>query len=250
MYSNNSNRTHPGCLSLDRTEECEEAGHLQHRMAKYPAMSRLIRYWWHLVDWGFTQLYTNLAWAYDAVAWSVSGGQWIQWGQTALAWVQGPQVLEIGCGPGHLLVALARAGHTPYAIDQSPHMLRLAQKKLRRQGLRAGLVQGRAQHLPWPADSFDAVVMTFPAGFALQPATYAEIRRVLRPAGRSIMVSGARMQDGVYGRLVNLAFRLTSGTGGDLRYLQQVLERHGFAVVHHVVERPNSQVDLFIATPA
>ncbi len=211
-------------------------------------MGRLLRHWWRFVDWGFTQLYTNFAWAYDAVAWSVSGGQWIAWGKTALAWVEGPRVLEIGCGPGHLLVALAQAGHQPYAIDQSPHMLHLARRNLCRHGRVARLVQGQAQHLPWPANYFDSVVTTFPAGFALQPMTYAEVHRVLRPTGRFIMVCGAQMRDGIYGRLVNLAFRLTSGSGGDLGPLQHFLEHSGFTVVHSVVEHAGSQVDLLIGT--
>jgi ubiquinone/menaquinone biosynthesis C-methylase UbiE len=59
------------------------------------------------VKLGFHLLYHQFAFTYDAVAWFVSLGQWQAWGQAALKRVRGPRVLEIGHGPGHLLIALA-----------------------------------------------------------------------------------------------------------------------------------------------
>jgi ubiquinone/menaquinone biosynthesis C-methylase UbiE len=81
-----------------------------------------------LIKLGFHLLYHQFAFTYDAVAWLVSLGQWQAWGRTALKWVRGPRVLELGHGPGHLLIALARSGRQPIGIDLSPQMIRLAQR--------------------------------------------------------------------------------------------------------------------------
>jgi len=65
----------------------------------------------HLVVSAFHLLYHEAAWAYDAVAAAVSLGQWRAWGAAALPFLPGPRVLELGHGPGHMLIALTAAGY-------------------------------------------------------------------------------------------------------------------------------------------
>jgi ubiquinone/menaquinone biosynthesis C-methylase UbiE len=202
--------------------------------------------WWRFVEWGFTQLYTNFVWAYDAVAWVVSRGQWKEWGRAVLPGIRGSRVLEIGSGPGHLLAQMAAEGYAVSAIDASPQMVRIAQRRLRRRGLRAGLVWGRAQALPWPDGHFDSVVMTFPTDFALQPITLREIWRVLCPGGRVVIVDGARLRDDLYGRVVNLAFRVTQGGGDSLRLVVNLYKEAGFAVTCNVLHWPDSSVTILV----
>lgn len=206
----------------------------------------LLNPWWRLVGWGFTQLYTNFAWAYDAVAWAVSRGHWIQWGHAALPWVKGPRVLEIGSGPGHLLVTMASEGYAVSGIDLSAQMMRIARRRLGRHGVRAGLVRGRAQALPWPDTHFDSVVMTFPAGFALHPQTLSEVWRVLRPGGCLVVVDGARPRGGLYGWLVDVAFRITHESGNGLQAFGNLLEEAGLTVTREVQHWPDSSVEIII----
>jgi SAM-dependent methyltransferase len=63
-----------------------------------------------------------------------------------LAIAQDGPVLELGCGSGRVLVALAQAGHDVVGVDTSSHMLALAAEKLAAAGpgvaARARLVQG------------------------------------------------------------------------------------------------------------
>jgi demethylmenaquinone methyltransferase/2-methoxy-6-polyprenyl-1,4-benzoquinol methylase len=113
---------------------------------------------------------------------------------------QGERVLELGCGAGGALVALARAvgpeGRVA-GLDLAPGMIRRAASRLRGAGLadRAHLRVGDAMSIPFEDSSFDAVF----AAFTLElfdtpeiPLVLAECRRVLRSGGRIAVVSLAR----------------------------------------------------------
>src|SRR5207302_10197600 len=79
--------------------------------------------------------------------------------------------------------------------EQSPQMVAAARDTLRRRklGKNTTVLQGSAQHLPFPAASFDTVVSTFPTEYIYDPDTIAEVERVLRPAGRLIVAEGANI---------------------------------------------------------
>jgi SAM-dependent methyltransferase len=131
---------------------------------------------------------------FDFASGRVSGGRWKRWGCTAVSYVQGRRVLELGHGPGHLLIELKIAGYQPTGIDLSPGMGRLASRRLRLAGLNVPLVRCRAQVLPFRANSFDAVVATFPTDAALEPDTLREVARVIPQGGRLALVVGAQRE--------------------------------------------------------
>ena len=155
----------------------------------------------------FHHFYREFAWSYDAVAWAVSGGLWQRWALAALPELRG-RVLELGFGPGHLQQALA-AHPVVAGLDASPQMAALAARRLRRAGYAPRLACGQAQALPFPSATFDTVVATFPAEYILDPRTHAEIRRVLAPGGRLVVVPLAQLDSSLYTRLIDLAYRLT-----------------------------------------
>jgi ubiquinone/menaquinone biosynthesis C-methylase UbiE len=107
--------------------------------------------------------------------------------------MRGPRVLEIGHGPGHLLIALARSGRQPIGIDLSPQMIRIAQRNLRQAGVNAPQVQCRVQALPFRSGLFDSVVSTFPSNYIADRATLLEVQRVTNERGRLIVVFGAQL---------------------------------------------------------
>ncbi len=136
---------------------------------------------------GLNWLYHRGAWAYDTVAWLVSGGHWQDWVRSMALWPEaheGAWVLELGSGPGHLQAHLARLGFRPVGVDPSPFMIRRARKRLRRLGLPCRLLQARAQALPFPPESFHRIVATFPTEYIFEPDTIQEVWRVLRSGGR------------------------------------------------------------------
>lgn len=103
-------------------------------------------------------------------------------------------VLEVGCGPGHLVRELLRAapGATLTGVDLSPFMLEIAAADPAISGSgRVTLYHGDACALPWDDGAFDAVVALHV--FAHVPARVRdalmnEASRLLRPGG--ILVTG------------------------------------------------------------
>lgn len=139
----------------------------------------------------FDLLYHPLAWMYDFVAASVSLGQWKTWVMTTLPYLEGPRVLELGYGPGHLQVALTERGVATFGLDTSPQMARLARNKLQRKSFPYKLSIGNAQHPPFPDNTFDQVVATFPPEFINSFETLYQIYRVLKPGGQLIVLPNA-----------------------------------------------------------
>jgi ubiquinone/menaquinone biosynthesis C-methylase UbiE len=174
--------------------------------------SKLItRAYTRAIRWGFARFYREFAWTYDTVAAAVSGGRWPDWGRAALPYLRG-RVLELGCGTGNLQRSLAQYPEVrwPVGLDASPQMLGITLRKLIRAGLPIQLLRGVAQALPFAEQSFDSVVATFPTDYIIDPATLAEIGRVLRPGGRLVVVLAATFsRAGAYTRLVDLLYRAT-----------------------------------------
>lgn len=204
--------------------------------------------WRLLVVFGFRLLYNELAWLYDPVSWLVSLGHWRQWQRTALAYLprQG-RVLEIGFGPGHLLVDLAAAGCQPVGVDLSRAMLRQARRRLRRQKLPLALCRGRASALPFAAQAFDAVVLTFPAPFVYDREWIRHLARVLRPGGRLVVVEQAWFtRRDPLARGLEWLYRVTGQRGSTSR-LPRLLDAAGLAARCETVNVDGSRTSLVVA---
>ncbi len=173
------------------------------------------RIWSTFIHFGFRLLYYELAWTYDLVSWLVSLGEWGRWQRAALPFVQGPAVLEIGHGPGHLLVALQALGHTVTGVDLSPQMGRQARRRLARKQLSANLIQAKVQDLPLQTAVFHTVLSTFPTDYIVDPNSLAEIYRVLRADGRLVVVpEGHLTGQGLLHGLIDWLFRITGQRSG------------------------------------
>jgi len=99
-------------------------------------------------------------------------------------------VLDVGCGPGANLVFLEREGHDAHGIDLSKVAIAQAAERLTDAGFAPRLTVGSVMKLPFRDGSFDVVteveVLTYVVGMDV---AWAEIARVLRPAGRVISVA-------------------------------------------------------------
>ena len=137
-------------------------------------------------------VYSRYAAPYDWLSGVLWAGQWRLWQRAALPFVQGPRVLEVGMGTGNLQVDLMELGFEVCGIDLAPAMLRVASKKvLERTGRPIAACRADVTALPFASSSFDCVVSTKPSDYIILPQTHQEIKRVLSPGGRFvIMVSG------------------------------------------------------------
>jgi ubiquinone/menaquinone biosynthesis C-methylase UbiE len=107
----------------------------------------------------------------------------------------GEGVLEIGCGTGHGLAWLAKAGAAVNGLDLSAGMLARARRAVKRSGASADLCQGDAVRLPFKSNSFNAVFLSFTLELFPEdeiPLVLAECRRLLRWDGRLGVVSLAK----------------------------------------------------------
>jgi ubiquinone/menaquinone biosynthesis C-methylase UbiE len=103
----------------------------------------------------------------------------------------GGKILEIGFGTGSSLVSLVqRAGTTGkvYGVDLSTGMFRVAQSKLKKNGVlsRVELQCADAAHLPYPDNFFDAVFMSF----VLELFDTPELPLVLHECKRTLQNNG------------------------------------------------------------
>ena len=98
--------------------------------------------------------------------------------------VQTARVLEIGAGRGGKGVAYARAGMRVAALDVDMAALRLGADAARRYGAAVDFLAGDGTRLPFPSDSFDAVLLDSVIEHVGDPfALLQECQRVLRRGG-------------------------------------------------------------------
>ena len=143
--------------------------------------------------------YNRLSRWYDLVAGSTER-KYRDLGLQMLQAQAGENVLEIGFGTGHCLLALAKAvgpQGSVCGIDISAGMQDVALRRLQSAGAaeRVDLQVGDAAKLPYPHDSFDAVFMSFTLELFDTPEipqVLEQCRQVLRPGGRIGLVVMAR----------------------------------------------------------
>jgi ubiquinone/menaquinone biosynthesis C-methylase UbiE len=98
------------------------------------------------------------------------------------------EAADLGCGPGQLVIELARRapGLHVTGIDLAEEMIARGQDKARRTGIseRVSFRRGNAQQIPFPGASLDLVVSTLSLHHWSDPvAVLDEVARVLRPGG-------------------------------------------------------------------
>jgi ubiquinone/menaquinone biosynthesis C-methylase UbiE len=139
----------------------------------------------------FNLLYHQFAWTYDLVSGLVSIGMWNDWIKSIIPDITGQQILELGHGPGHLQIALLQEGKQVTGIDLSPQMGKICAKRIRKAHKQPVLVNGSALHLPFPENTFDQIVSTFPTEYITTQNTILEIYRVLQPGGIFLLLPAA-----------------------------------------------------------
>jgi len=135
-------------------------------------------------------LFDGVAPSYDTWAQVLTFFQYLRWRRflvSQMAFRPGNLVLDVCTGTAG--VAMEIADHHDgqiVGLDVSHLMLEAGVRAIEKKSLdgRVQLIQGRAEHLPFPDETFDTVVFTYLLRYIQDPdATIRELSRVLKPGG-------------------------------------------------------------------
>lgn len=146
---------------------------------------------WHFLPEGYLSRRSAAMyeWCIRNVYYVAGEGRALRALRAALRLQHPERVLELGCGPGRAVEALADA--LPWSeiigVDLSPFQIERAAQRCQRFGARVRVMHGDALSLPMSDESFDAIVAAHVAGHVPQDAAgnaMAESERVLEPKGK------------------------------------------------------------------
>jgi demethylmenaquinone methyltransferase/2-methoxy-6-polyprenyl-1,4-benzoquinol methylase len=136
------------------------------------------------------ELFSGLPRRYDLLAEVLSFGQNGRWRRELVGHLDAHEprtVLDVATGTAGVAIALAAATDARITgVDISDAMLERGRERVRTADLseRIHLEPARAEALPFPSESFDAVSFTYLLRYVADPAaTVGELARVLRPGG-------------------------------------------------------------------
>lgn len=102
----------------------------------------------------------------------------------------GMRVLDVATGTGNAALLAAEAGATVVGVDFTAVLLEAARGRARDAGLEVAFVEGDAESLPMPDDTFDRVLSVFGVMFAPDHRrAAAELWRVCKPGGSVVLAS-------------------------------------------------------------
>jgi len=113
----------------------------------------------------------------------------------------GDDVLDVACGTGNAAIRAAQAGGRVVGLDLTPELFEAGRALAAGAGVEVEWVEGDAETLPFPDESFDVVVSTLGVMFAPRHrVAAAELARVLRPGGRIALCNWA--EDSAVARVI------------------------------------------------
>ena len=125
------------------------------------------------------------------------------------------EVLDLACGTGDFSLAIARrmdrrgvSGHVA-GVDLSDGMLAVMKEKVAAAGLseRISMAQGDGENLPFPDGTFDRVTIAFGIrNFEHREEGLREMRRVLKPGGRLVILELSVPENRIVRGFYNLYF--------------------------------------------
>ncbi len=106
----------------------------------------------------------------------------------------GERALDLCCGTGDIALALAQRGAETIGLDFSPQMLEVAESRGREKNPQSAIrnpqfLEGDAQELPFPDNSFDIVTVGYGLrNLASWEKGLEEMHRVAKPGGRIVIL--------------------------------------------------------------
>jgi len=164
------------------------------------------------------------------------------------------EVIEVGAGNGLNFPHYPATVERVVAVEPEPDLRGMAETAARSAPVAVEVVEGRAEALPFPGESFDAAVACLVLCSVVdQSATLAEIRRVLRPGGtlrffEHVQADGAGMR-GVQRVLDATVWPLMAGNCHTSRDTGAAIAAAGFSITElDCFEFPQSRIPMPIQT--
>ena len=176
------------------------------------------------MEQGERDFFTKVAQNYDRLSGKLSAGLDNIWRRRAVELASGlksAKVLDVATGTGNIAIMLARKynGYKITALDTNREMLAVAEEKSR--GLKnVKYVHGSAESLGFAKSSFDVVITSFSLGaFDDLTKSLDEMKRVLRPGGRLIILDINKSHGKLFGELLGLyqMFSVAPTLNSDIR---------------------------------
>ena len=100
------------------------------------------------------------------------------------------RVLEVAPGPGYFSIELAKRGRRSVTgLDISKTFVEIARRNAEKEGVQVDFQHGNASRMPFEDASFDLIVCRAAfKNFSAPVAALREMRRVLRPGGKAIII--------------------------------------------------------------
>jgi ubiquinone/menaquinone biosynthesis C-methylase UbiE len=113
----------------------------------------------------------------------------------------GARVLDVACGNGNAALAAAHRFCRVAAVDYVPSLLARGRERAAAERLSIDFLEGDAEQLPFPAESFDVALSTFGVMFAPdQERAARELTRVVRRGGKIALANWT--PEGFVGRML------------------------------------------------
>lgn len=133
---------------------------------------------------------------YNGITQLFSFGQWEKWQDRVFEDLTGHRLLEIGVGPGKLLIRLAKKGYHVTGVELRHGMADEARKKAKESGYDIDILTQPIYKLPFKDETFDSIVLTFVlAEISDLDRAIIEMKRVLKKGGKVIIIAGGMPQD-------------------------------------------------------
>ncbi len=187
----------------------------------------------------------QIPWAYDALIQLFPG--LARWRAELIALASG-RVLEVGCGTGLGLRDFGHGVDDVCGIDPNASSLRRARRRLPG----AGLAVASAEHLPFAEDTFDCVVSSLVFCSVPDPLRgLSEIRRVLKPHGRLLMLEHVQSRSRIPAKILDLIQPPWTAVAGGChpnRHTESTVEAAGFRIDSET-RRARGLMRWFVAYP-
>jgi demethylmenaquinone methyltransferase/2-methoxy-6-polyprenyl-1,4-benzoquinol methylase len=185
-------------------------------------------------------VFDSVAGKYDLMNDLMSAGMHRLWKRFTVAQSglrQGERALDVAGGTADLAIQFARrvgASGQVVLTDINAAMLALGRDRMLDAGVTAPAVQCDAEHLPFASDYFDCVSVAFGLrNMTRKERALAEMRRVLRPGGRLLVLEFSRvwkplqpLYDAYSFKALPLLGKLIANDSDSYRYLAESIRVH------------------------